>query len=132
MKEATAIIVEEGLQARHDRHRKNAQAVAKALESIGLRILAKPGNRAGTLSNVIYPDGVDDMKFRSTMIQEGVIVAGALGAYAGKAFRIGHMGNIDMADMVNMLSAVERSLRACGVDVKLGAAVGTYMEAMGK
>ncbi len=131
MKKATAIIAEEGLQARHDRHHKNARAVRRALEAVGLRILAQPGCQASTLSNVIYPAGVDDMKFRSAMIREGVIVAGALGAYAGKAFRIGHMGNIDSNDMVVLLGAVERSLKACGAELEYGTAVGAYLGAMG-
>jgi len=131
MKEALSIIKEEGLQARHDRHRKNSAAVRKALETIGLNVLAKPGCQASTLSVFVYPAGIDDAKFRSTMFAENVSVAGSLGAYAGKAFRIGHMGNITTGDMVTMLSAVERALKACGGQVKLGTAVGAYMEEMG-
>lgn len=132
MKESMAIIEEEGLKERYERHRKNAAAVRKGLEAIGLKILAKPGCQACTLSNVIYPAGVDDAKFRATVFGEGVVVAGALGAYAGKAFRVGHMGNITTNDMVQMLCAVERSLKACGVDVKLGTAVGAYLEELQK
>ena len=132
MAEATRIIAEEGLKARADRHRKNANAVAKALESIGLSILAQPGYRASTLSCVIYPAGVDDAKFRAAMLDEGVVVAGALGAYAGKAFRVGHMGNATENEMVVMLSAVERALKACGANVELGKAVGTYVCEMKK
>lgn len=132
LKEATDIIAEEGLQARYERHKKNAQAVHKAVEAIGLTILAKPECRAVTLSDLIYPAGVDDAKFRAAMLDEGVVVAGALGAYAGKAFRLGHMGNITVNDMVWALGAVERALKACGADVKLGTAVGVYMEEMSK
>ncbi len=132
LKEATAIIREEGLQARAGRHRKNADAAAKALESIGFTILAKPGCRASTLSVAIYPAGVDDGAFRNHMFQEGVVCAGALGAYAGKAFRLGHMGNITENEMIVGLAAVERSLKACGADVELGRAVGVYMAEMKK
>ena len=130
MAEATKIIAEEGLKPRYERHLKNGSAVGKALESIGLRILAKQGCRASTLSCVIYPEGVNDAKFRASMISGGVVVAGALGAYAGKAFRIGHMGNITVNDMVHLVGAIERSLVACGYSIKLGTAVGAYMEAM--
>lgn len=130
MCEATKIIKEEGLKSRAERHRKNADAVAKALESIGLTILAEPTCRASTLSVAIYPAGVDDAKFRATMLDSGVVIAGALGAYAGKAFRVGHMGNITKNDMIVMLSAVERSLNACGVSVEPGKAVGVYMQEM--
>lgn len=132
MLESMDIIKEEGLKTRAERHRKNADAAAKALESIGFSILAKPGCRACTLSVGIYPAGVDDAAFRNHMFEEGVIVAGALGAYAGKAFRLGHMGNITENEMVVALSAVERSLKACGVEVELGKAVGTYLAEMHK
>jgi len=132
MKEAVAIIKEEGLKERAARHRKNADAAAKALESIGFTILAQPGCRASTLSVAIYPDGVDDAAFRNNMFNEGVVCAGALASYAGKAFRLGHMGNITENEMIVGLSAVERSLKACGVDVELGKAVGTYVAELKK
>jgi len=132
MVESVKIIKEEGLKARAERHRKNADAVAKALESVGCTILAKPGCRASTLSVVIYPEGVNDVAFRNAMFEEGVICAGALASYAGKAFRLGHMGNITENDVIVALSAVERSLKACGADVELGKAVGTYIAEMKK
>ena len=130
LKEATAIIQEEGLKARAARHSKNALAVHKGLSALGLKILAHEGYRASTLSVALYPEGIDDAQFRSTMWEQGVVVAGALGAYAGKAFRVGHMGNIAAGDMVQMLAAVERSLAACGADISFGQGVGAYLEAM--
>lgn len=132
MKEATAIVAEEGLAARAERHGTNAAAIRKAMRAAGFKILAKPGCEASTLSVCIYPEGVDDAKFRAAMFDEGAIVAGALGAYAGKAFRLGHMGNIDMNTVVAALGAVERALRACGCMIKPGTVTGTYMEAMEK
>lgn len=132
MQESVAIIKEEGLKARAERHSKNAAAIRKAVESIGLSILAKPGVQASTLSVVLYSEGIDDAKFRSTMFENNVVIAGALASYAGKAFRIGHMGNATTNDMVTMLSAVERSLKACGANIKMGTAVGTYLEEMAK
>lgn len=132
MKESVAIIKEEGLKARADRHRKNADAIAKAVESIGCTLLAKPGCRASTLSVILYPEGVDDAKFRANMLQEGVVCANSLGAYLGKSFRLGHMGNITENEIIVGLSAIERSLKSCGADVKLGTAVGTYLAEMHK
>ena len=132
MKEATAIIAEEGLKARHDRHQKNAAAMRKAFESIGLKILAKPGCQASTLSCIIYPEGIEDAKFRATMIERDVIIARALGAYADKAFRVGHMGNVTISNMIQMIAAVENALTVCGYKFKLGTAVGTYLEEIGK
>lgn len=133
LKESVAIINEEGgLKPRYERHVKNAKAFVKALESVGLTPVAQEDCRAVTLTTAIYPEGVDDAKFRNTMYEEGVVVAGALGQYAGKAFRIGHMGNASKNEMIIALSAVERALAACGCKVELGKAVATYVEEMSK
>ena len=57
-------------------------------------------------------------------------MAGAPGEYAGKAFRIGHMGNADDYDMVTALTAIERGLAKLGVSVECGKAAGVYRERM--
>ena len=127
LKEAVRIIEYEGLKARYERHLKNARAVQKALLALGFTILAEEGHRAVTLSNVIYPEGVDDMEFRKALIEEGIIVAGGLGPYAGKMFRLGHMGNIDANDISAVLSTIERALNRFGKLEKFGAGVGVYL-----
>ncbi len=125
LKEAVRIIREEGLEARCLRHQKMAAAVQSALEAIGFRILAEQGHRASTLSGVLYGEETDDVKFRKTLAEEGVQVSAGLGAYAGKMFRLGHMGNIDTHDLVSVVAAVERTRLRIGkpVDVGKGVAV---------
>ncbi|HJA35091.1 MAG TPA: alanine--glyoxylate aminotransferase family protein [Firmicutes bacterium] len=132
MKESVRLVKEEGLKARYERHLKNARAMQKALESMGFTLLAQEGCRAVTLSNLIYPAGVDDAKFRATLLEEGIVVAGGLAAYAGKMFRLGHMGNIDINDEVAVLGVIERALNQCGHPVPYGKAVGIYLEEMAK
>ncbi len=124
------IVAEGGLHERDSRHRQNAEAMQKAVEALGFKVLAEPGHRAITLSNLVYPEGVDDAKFRAAASQEGVMVAGGLAAYAGRMFRLGHMGNIDINVEVAVLGALERALRTVtGKDV-LGVGVTTYLKAM--
>ena len=103
-----------------------------ALESMGFKVLAEPAHRAVTLSNLVYPEGLADAEFRSTLYQEGITVAGGLGPYAGKMFRLGHMGNIDINDEVAGLGVIERALIRCGVAVEPGKAIGIYMAEMAK
>ncbi|WP_422484973.1 pyridoxal-phosphate-dependent aminotransferase family protein [Gudongella sp. DL1XJH-153] len=117
LQESIRLIKEEGLQERYERHRKVAKAMRAALEAMGFSILADPANRAVTLSCVLYPEGIEDAKFRTLLAEEGAQVAGGLGAYAGKMFRIGHMGNIDMLDLTGAITAIERTLYKMGVDV---------------
>jgi aspartate aminotransferase-like enzyme len=127
LKESVRLIKEEGIEARYDRHIKVGRAMQSALESMGFGILADKDHRAVTLSNVLYPEGIDDMKFRTILAEEGAQVAGGLAAYAGKMFRIGHMGNVDMHDLVGAISAIERTLYRMGTDI-LGKGVATLQK----
>lgn len=128
LKEGVRIMLEEGMENRYARHQKNAGAMQAALEALGFTILAEKKYRAYTLSNLIYPEGIDDAKFRNTLYEEGVIVGGGLAAYAGRMFRLGHMGNIDEHDMVSAIAAIERAMAKVGYPVKLGSGVGVLLE----
>jgi aspartate aminotransferase-like enzyme len=121
--EALRIVHEEGLPARFARHARTARAVRAGLEAIGLEIFTARDCRADTLSVVLLPAGVDDAAFRKGTAARGVVVAGCLGPLAGKAFRLGHMGNIGLAEVVSTLEAIEESLRDLGVRIAPGAAV---------
>ena len=94
---------------------------------MGFTLLADKDQRAVTLSNVIYMAGVNDLEFRKILGEEGVVVAGGLAAYAGKMFRLGHMGNIDIHDMVSTIASIERALYRSGIEVELGKGVGVLM-----
>lgn len=127
MKESVRIMKEEGMENRYIRHRKVAKAMQKSLEALGFEILAKEPYRAVSLSNLIYPEGIEDVEFRNILAQEGLVVAGGLGPYAGKMFRLGHMGNIDIHDLVSVIAAIERALYRSGFEVELGRGVGILM-----
>lgn len=128
LKESVRIIKEEGIEARYARHKKVAQAMQSALEALGFTILAEKEHRAVTLSNLIYPEGIDDTSFRGLLAEEGIMVAGGLAAYAGKMFRLGHMGNIDMHDLVSVIATIERALYRSGKHTELGKGVGILMK----
>ncbi|MDG2861039.1 hypothetical protein P7M27_25655, partial [Vibrio parahaemolyticus] len=107
---------EEGIENRFYRHELFGKAIQKALEGLGFDILAEEKHRANTLSNVIYPDGVNDELFRKILAKEGVQVAAGLGAYKGKMFRIGHMGNIDKHYLISSIASIERTLYEFNID----------------
>jgi len=130
LKESVNLIKEEGLENRYIRHRNDAKGIQAALEAMGFKILAEPGCRAVTLSVPIYPDGINDEEFRSILAEEGVVSAAGLAAYAGKSFRLGHMGNIDKHVVVSTLAAIERALHRVGQKVEFGKAIRVYMETL--
>ena len=126
LKESVRLIQEEGIKNRYARHRKESEALQAGLEAIGFSILAKPGYRASTLTNVVYPEGVNDVEFRKFLAEEGIVVADGIGATNGKLFRLGHMGNIDKHILVSTLAAIERALFRCGYPVEFGKSVGAF------
>lgn len=132
LQESVAIIEQEGLKERYLRHQKHAHAVQAAMEALGFTILADKSCRAITLSNLIYPDGINDAEFRKLLSEEGIVVAGGLGPYAGKLFRLGHMGNIDTGDLCAAISSIERALHRSGKTGVFGKGVGTYLEQLSK
>jgi aspartate aminotransferase-like enzyme len=122
LKESVRIINEEGIENRYARHKKVAAGMQEALETLGFTILAEKEHRASTLSNLIYPEGVNDT-FRAILAEEGIQVAGGLAAYAGKMFRLGHMGNVDKHDLVSVIATIERALYRAGKTDVLGKGV---------
>ena len=113
--ESTRIILEEGLEVRFQRHQKTASAIRAALKNLGFSIFTEFPFLADTLSVVEYPEGIEDISFRSQLSDRGVVVAGGLGDLAGRVFRMGHMGNLSPSQVYFALQAVEDTLSAMGL-----------------
>ncbi|MDR1623235.1 MAG: alanine--glyoxylate aminotransferase family protein [Synergistaceae bacterium] len=126
LKEGLRLIKEEGLEERYSRHIRQAAIFVAAMEALGFETAASKENRAPTLSIFFYPEGsgLDDPAFRAKLAEEGVQSAGCLGGFAGKGFRLGHMGNIDKHVLVGTVAAVERACIECGYEVEPGKGLG--------
>ena len=93
LSEALAIVEEEGLDARHARHRENHLALVRGLEQMGLSLLPPSGERLWTLNAVRVPNGVDDAAVRRELLARfGIEIGAGLGPLAGRVWRIGLMG----------------------------------------
>jgi alanine-glyoxylate transaminase/serine-glyoxylate transaminase/serine-pyruvate transaminase len=91
--EALRIVAEEGLEARWERHRRAHEALRAALAEFGFERLAPDGEELWPLLAVRLPEDVDDTSVRGPLLSEhGIEISGGLGALAGKAWRIGVMG----------------------------------------
>jgi aspartate aminotransferase-like enzyme len=124
------IILTEGLEERFARHAKLASAFRAGLRAMGLRLLCEDSAASNTLTVAYYPDGVRDGEFRKVMAEEyGVVVAGGLGPLKDKAFRVGHMGNVNRNDILSTLSAIEGSLAKQGYRFQQGSSVSAANQA---
>ncbi len=117
LREALAVVLEEGVQQRWARHRRNHLAFVAGIEALGLRMqVAEAAHRLWTLNTPRVPEGIDDAKVRARMLREqGIEILGGFGPLAGKVFRVGLMGASSTEENVlRALEALEAALRAEG------------------
>jgi alanine-glyoxylate transaminase/serine-glyoxylate transaminase/serine-pyruvate transaminase len=125
IREGLRILLEEGLEARWQRHLLHHRALKAGLTALGLEYTAGAGHQLPQLNAVRLPAGVDDVAGRKLLLERfGIEVGGGLGDLKGKAWRIGIMGHNARAGCVLLvLGALELVLQAQGVKVQLGAGV---------
>jgi alanine-glyoxylate transaminase/serine-glyoxylate transaminase/serine-pyruvate transaminase len=114
LREGLAMVAEEGLENRWERHRRNHQAFVAGIEAMGLEMhVRNSADRLWTLNTPRVPEGVDDAKVRKFLLEErGIEIAGGFGPLAGKVFRIGLMGYGSTAENVLfILEALEDALK---------------------
>jgi aspartate aminotransferase-like enzyme len=100
---------EEGRERTWRRHAAIAAGVAAGLESLGLRLVAPPEHRSATVTAAWLPEGIEWAPFNAEMRARGLVIAGGQGAWAGRIFRFGHMGDVgidEMADALEIMAGV--------------------------
>lgn len=114
--EALALVREEGLEARFQRHALNHRALLAGLAALGIRMAAEEGHRLWMLNSVLIPEGIKDAGVRRRLLQEFNIEIGAgLGPLAGKTWRIGLMGESSKRENVlGLLEALGKLLTENG------------------
>jgi len=116
LREGLALIAEEGLEARWERHKRNHQAFVAGIEAMGLEMLVAPNDRLWTLNTPRVPAGVDEAKVRGYLLeQRSMEISGGFGPLAGRIFRIGTMGHGSTGENVLLiLQELEAALKAQG------------------
>ncbi|UCC73305.1 MAG: alanine--glyoxylate aminotransferase family protein [Gemmatimonadota bacterium] len=110
--EGLRAILEEGLEARFDRHRRLGTALQNGLMKRGLELLVDEPYRLPQLTSVLVPEGVDDKVFRRQLLERfGIEIGGGLGPLAGKIWRVGLMGETCREETVTLfLGALDELL----------------------
>jgi alanine-glyoxylate transaminase/serine-glyoxylate transaminase/serine-pyruvate transaminase len=126
--EGMKLVLNEGMENRYKRHKAFGKAVRAALVVYGLKALAEEDAAAPTLSCILYPEGINDAAFRASLAKKGVIVAGALSHLAGKAFRIGHMGNTTEQMLEKAIVLIGETMNELGYLVDTAKAVECFKE----
>lgn len=104
--EGLRIVAEEGLEARWERHRVNAELLWAGLEGMGFSMHVDVDIRLPMLTTVRIPDDLDEMNVRKRLLEEyNIEIAGGLGELKGKVWRIGLMGYSSRIENVTLLLA---------------------------
>jgi alanine-glyoxylate transaminase/serine-glyoxylate transaminase/serine-pyruvate transaminase len=113
---------EEGLDNVFARHDRLAEATRRAVRAWGLEIMCRDAKYySPTITAVMLPDGHNADAFRSLALDTFNISYGAsFGQYAGKYFRIGHLGDVNDGQQLGALGITEMALSLAGIPHKKG------------
>jgi alanine-glyoxylate transaminase/serine-glyoxylate transaminase/serine-pyruvate transaminase len=124
--EALRLTLEEGLEARWERHRQNYTALVAGLEAMGITLLVEnPADRLPTVTAVNVPTGIDAGRVKNRLLEEfNIEIAGGLGPLKTKIWRVGLMGySSQRANVFLFLDALERILLEQGMKLPVGAGI---------
>jgi alanine-glyoxylate transaminase / serine-glyoxylate transaminase / serine-pyruvate transaminase len=122
LREALAMLREEGLENVFARHARHAAATRRAVEAWGLEVLClDEREHSGSLTAILLPEGHDADELRAIILERFDMSLGAgLGKLQGRVFRIGHLGDFNDLMLAGTLCGVEMGLRLAGVPIEPG------------
>jgi alanine-glyoxylate transaminase/serine-glyoxylate transaminase/serine-pyruvate transaminase len=127
---ALQLVVDEGLETRWKRHLDNHKILKAGLEAIDLNYITQEGFQLPMLNAVAVPDGIDDLQIRRQLLSEfNIEIGGGLGAFKGKAIRIGLMGFASSrSNVLLVLAGLEKCLSDQAYTLQPGAATAAALK----
>jgi len=130
LRESVNMLLEEGLENVFARHNRMATAVRKAVQAWGLKLVAHEENLySDTVSAIYVPEGFDGNEVaRHAYKHYNLALSISLGQIAGKAFRIGHLGDLNELMVLTPITGAEMAMKDLGIDIELGSGVAAAQE----
>ncbi|MBI4547557.1 MAG: alanine--glyoxylate aminotransferase family protein [Ignavibacteriae bacterium] len=124
---ALEIIRSEGIENIWKRHERMAHAIRAGITALGLKLFSECPSHAVT--PIWIPSGIEWTMFNQILkTKYGITVAGGQDQYAGKIFRISHLGYYDELDAISVIAGIERALHECNWKFQAGAGVKAVQE----
>lgn len=126
MREALAMLFEEGLPQVFARHACLAEGVRRAVRAWGLPLLCQdPRACSNSLTAVVMPEGMESGRLIAWASERLNLSLGVgLGRLRDRIFRIGHLGWLNEVEVLGVLGGLQVALTAMGVRIPAGAGVG--------
>jgi len=129
LRKALDMLLEEGLENVYARHHRLAEGTRRAVAAWGLTTCAQEGFASDTVTAVMVPEDKDARDVISTAFAKyNISLGGGLSELMGKAFRIGHVGDMNDVSMLGAIAGTEMALLDCGFDIKAGSGVAAAIE----
>jgi alanine-glyoxylate transaminase / serine-glyoxylate transaminase / serine-pyruvate transaminase len=122
LREAIAMLLEQGLENVFARHARHAEATRRAVKGWGLELVCRdPDELSASLTAVMMPAGHDADALRKLILERFDLSLGTgLARLKGKVFRIGHLGDLNDLMLIGTLAGVEMGLGLAGVPHEKG------------
>jgi alanine-glyoxylate transaminase / serine-glyoxylate transaminase / serine-pyruvate transaminase len=122
LREAIAMLEEEGLDNVFARHKRHSAATRAAVKAWGLETQCQdPQAHSPALTGAVLPDGHDADNFRKVVLENFDMSLGTgLNKIKGKVFRIGHIGHFNDLMLMATLSGIEMGLDLAKVPHRSG------------
>jgi (S)-ureidoglycine---glyoxylate transaminase len=132
-RECARLVLEEGVDARVERHRLHGAAMAAGLVGLGFELFGDQSVRMHNVVGVRIPDGIDGDAARAALLADyGIEIGTSFGPLHGKVWRVGVMGYNARRDAVlTTLAALEQLLRRAAVAVPHGGGVDAALASYG-
>ena len=126
---ALELIEAEGYEAIFARHAACRRGHAGRPAAMGFQLFADPAHASNTVTSAHVPEGVEWSALSKELRGRGLVLAGGQGKLTGKVFRIGHLGDVHVDDIVRALETLEAGALALGIPVNAGVAVASARQA---
>ncbi len=100
-------IINEGLENRFSRHSAMAGQVQDWVLANGFEIFAQEGYRSQTVTTISNTLSLDIAELNTFLMSKGMQIADGYGKLRGSTFRIAHMGETQIEDINNLLTALD-------------------------
>lgn len=104
------IILEEGMEARWERHAQLQKQTADWAAARGIAYASAEGSRSHTVSCFLAPEGLDPQALTKALTARGTTIGGGYGDWKPTTFRIGHMGEVRESDLSALLVQIDEEM----------------------
>jgi aspartate aminotransferase-like enzyme len=111
------------------RHATCAAAARAGLRALGFELLAEPAHASQTVTAAWVPGDLDWKAFNGEARKRGLVLAGGQGKLKGRIFRVGHLGSVEVEDVLGAIAVLEEASLRLGRPVEPGAAIAAAQRA---